>query len=90
MGLPVRDVSALAIDALVGLLESAARADRASSAGPQGGCRAWLSEDLLAGAVAGAISRLQTRTKAALGVARIPAVSWDDVGGLEDAKQAIR
>lgn len=37
-----------------------------------------------------ALAALKSRSRDALGAPKIPSVTWDDVGGLEDAKKAIR
>jgi peroxin-6 len=79
-GLLPRDLRAIAADAAVA---AAARlsddADADASATPL-----VLQRDL-----DDALRRAGTRTSAAIGAPKVPEVTWDDVGGLEEAKRAI-
>jgi peroxin-6 len=75
-----RDMRAIAADAAV---LAAARAAEASDA-DAAAVPVVLQCDLDA-----ALQRAGTRTSAAIGAPKVPTVTWDDVGGLEEAKRAI-
>jgi peroxin-6 len=74
-GLMPRDLRALVADAAQTAVSRAAAAGAAPALG---------DDD-----VAGALKRAGMRTSAAIGAPKVPDVTWDDVGGLEDAKSAI-
>jgi len=75
-GLMPRDLRALAADA----------GARASQRAPRDGGPA---PQLRPADLEGAMKRSGARTSAAIGAPKVPDVTWDDVGGLEDAKKAI-
>jgi len=76
-GLMPRDLRALAADAAA---RAVARAATNSS----------LSDALIQqNDLDDALQRTGNRTSAAIGAPKVPDVTWDDVGGLEDAKRAI-
>ena len=77
-GLLPRDLRAIAADAAV------AAAARMPPSAATGLLPAVLQRDL-----DDALKRAGLRTSAAIGAPKVPEVTWDDVGGLEDAKRAI-
>jgi peroxin-6 len=74
-GLVPRDLRAIAADAAV---SAAARSSDAS-----------LTPVVTQRDLDDALRRAGSRTAAAIGAPKVPEVTWDDVGGLEEAKRAI-
>ena len=77
-GLMPRDLRALAADAAARAVTRAAATNALSEA-----------TIIYQGDLDDALQRTGSRTSAAIGAPKVPDVTWDDVGGLEEAKRAI-